>query len=335
MVFAQSSQGTIVAIDAARGKRLWDTTVERGEAEHFRLLDLRGPPTIVDDIMFVPSTDGHLYALSVDGGDVLWKYAAGSAVVGRPFVTADSVYVLALEGGHAVDRKTGEKKWVWPTEDPAWFGFPIDGKVFAAEVEKRVVALDAESGETKWEVSADPNRYPATYDGERLFFGTQQRSVLAVGVHDELMQAEEILYPDKNWSGQPTSSPVVDKGRMYMNADDGKLHAFDIARPEKELWEASRTPAPAVVKGRVFVTGRIPDPRRNLGNPGDGLTILDAKTGEVEGSIQTAVNLNRPPLVFGDQVFACGDDLVVALDPMTMRASWTVRVRGVEWVAAR
>ena len=61
VVFAQSGQGTVVAIDAARGKRLWETSVERGEAEHFRLIDLRGPPTIVDDRLFVPSTDGAIH----------------------------------------------------------------------------------------------------------------------------------------------------------------------------------------------------------------------------------------------------------------------------------
>lgn len=73
--------------------------------------------TATDDRVFVPSSDGGVYAFDPDSGDVHWFASAGGTIKAGP-VRADSQVVVA--GGNRVagfDTETGEQAWYYLAGD--------------------------------------------------------------------------------------------------------------------------------------------------------------------------------------------------------------------------
>ena len=75
--------------------------------------------------LFVPSADGHLYALDADTGLVSWRFAAGAPVLSEPLVTPEFVVFTAGErllavraatvsGTQALEAGTGAPRWTFP-----------------------------------------------------------------------------------------------------------------------------------------------------------------------------------------------------------------------------
>lgn len=121
--FGDSVTGKVLALDLNNGKQIWEFYTEG---------PVRFAPAVWQDQLFVASDDGHLYALSIDDGSLLWKRRGGPSdkmVVGNerviskwpargaPVVLNDTVYFAAgiwpSDGIflYALKAKTGEQIW--------------------------------------------------------------------------------------------------------------------------------------------------------------------------------------------------------------------------------
>jgi Ca-activated chloride channel family protein len=88
---------TVLCTDAESGKVLWKWAL--GEAKSHELADSAlTPPAIVNGKVFVGSSFGQVYALSVQSGDLLWRVEVGEPVVFQPAVSAGRVYVSTNQG---------------------------------------------------------------------------------------------------------------------------------------------------------------------------------------------------------------------------------------------
>jgi outer membrane protein assembly factor BamB len=76
--------GEVVAIDAANGKVVWDTTVPG---------DPLGGATVVNDLVLTALLDGTVVALDRGSGKVLWQHQAGGSINGWLAAAGDSLYV--------------------------------------------------------------------------------------------------------------------------------------------------------------------------------------------------------------------------------------------------
>jgi len=166
VVIIRFDGGRLDVLDARNGITLWTTCIGHVKVRRRSKLESIGGSLVTDDMICAGSTDRGLYALDISTGETLWRYDARTPVVGTPYHANGIVYVLAWNGGHAVDIRTGEKCWHWRSEDLEWFGFPAHGCVYGAEAGKRVVALEAQSGEKIWEVSCYPNSWDPAFDGQ-------------------------------------------------------------------------------------------------------------------------------------------------------------------------
>lgn len=72
----------VVAIDAATGEILWETPLDT--------ISFAGT-TVVNDLVFVATLDGIIYALSRDDGQIVWEYAAPGGINALPAVTGDTI----------------------------------------------------------------------------------------------------------------------------------------------------------------------------------------------------------------------------------------------------
>ena len=92
--------------------------------------------------------------------------------------------------------------------------------VYAATVEGRVWALDAGSGEERWNARAGAGTSSGTtVAGDTLVLGTEDGSLLGLNAHTGERQWDFRL------GGRISARPVVVEGKLYVASEDGKVYA--------------------------------------------------------------------------------------------------------------
>jgi outer membrane protein assembly factor BamB len=128
--------GLIVCLSLADGAKLWEASL--GDT-------VLGAITAMDGRAYACARDGNVYAVDLEKGTILTKYATGSPLVSSPVVTADAIYV-GNDGGRlfCFDRKTGGLRFTTPVSP----GSPIvsspavsSGKLFLGTRNKGVLCL--------------------------------------------------------------------------------------------------------------------------------------------------------------------------------------------------
>ena len=79
-------KGSLVALDAATGKRLWS---RRFPSANF------GCATVANDVVFTSTYDGTVYGLAVDDGRILWRAKLRAGMNSCPAVAGDELLVGA------------------------------------------------------------------------------------------------------------------------------------------------------------------------------------------------------------------------------------------------
>src|SRR3984885_14463691 len=73
-------------------------------------------PAVANGMVYVGSTDHHLYAIDQDSGVEKWNVKTGDRVTSSPTVSAGIVYFESYDGNlYAVDGATGTVKWKFQT----------------------------------------------------------------------------------------------------------------------------------------------------------------------------------------------------------------------------
>ena len=128
--------------------------------------------------LFVPSADGHLYALDAETGLVSWRFAAGAPVLSEPLATPEFVVFTAGERLLAVHAATGELAWAVPGRGFSAGRAACDGeRVYTAAADGFARAHDLRTGREAWSyrmVSGDRHRVA-------LYSGWDDVAVLAAG----------------------------------------------------------------------------------------------------------------------------------------------------------
>ncbi len=175
-------------------------------------IEVGGPvsstPVIANGVVYTGSYDGNLYAVDLHTGESVWTYATGAAVpepnleiplgiTGSAAIDGSTVYVGdAAAVIHAIDAATGDPIWTTTVDDQpnaSIWSSPViwNGTIYigVASVAKEagfrgsVVALDAATGETRWQTYM----VPEGADGAGVFAVPaidETRGILYVGTQN-------------------------------------------------------------------------------------------------------------------------------------------------------
>ena len=107
----------------------------------------------------VGTDSGRVVCLSGDGQKQLWVYEQvddKSMVYASPAVSEGVVVVGARDRQvHAIDAKTGQRKWVFKTRGDVESSPAISGgRVYVGSRDKKLYVFDLKSGEKLWEFAA-------------------------------------------------------------------------------------------------------------------------------------------------------------------------------------
>jgi len=164
VLYADSTNGDLVAIDAATGKTLWSKSSrvhgwfgwgdkKRKDAMY------AGGPAVEGDLLAVGTLDGHVYAVNAKDGSPRWEVGLNSEVLASPAITSELVVVRTEDGRiYGLDRATGKRSWVYdqgtvPLLSLRGNGSPLaaNGVVFYGTDDGKIVALRQDNGAKLWE----------------------------------------------------------------------------------------------------------------------------------------------------------------------------------------
>lgn len=219
-----------------------------------------------------------------------------------PMYQRDPTHSAAIPGEGIIHK--AEVKWRFETEEPLLSSAAVvDGWVYLSTGDRRIVALDASSGELIWEhrVTGPVDSSPAVA-GDFLFVGLRDGGVLS------LHKATGETQWQFATGGPIYSSPVVNQGEIYIGSGDSKLYALDALTGEErwsQLTGGRLTNGPATHDGVIAATSQ--DRTLYLVDTDTGKQRLDYRLSGVGGA--PTFDLNG-----GNVLVADGSGVLRAID---------------------
>jgi eukaryotic-like serine/threonine-protein kinase len=230
-LYLGTHDGHLVALDPARGARLWDFAA--GDS-------VLAAPAVAGGRVYFGSFDGKVRALDAADGRLVWERETGGAVVSTPAVAGDRLIV----GNRAydllaLDARSGETVW----KRYVWFSWVEssatirDGVAYVGSSDAAALfAFDVATGRRLWasDVYGWAWGQPAV-TGDRVFVGTASRHGYLAGHRGGVVAVERasgrpvwryaVEPPPSGAFGFP-GSPAVGAGRVFLGGLDGRVYAF-------------------------------------------------------------------------------------------------------------
>lgn len=251
-LFAATVDGLLCGIDAFRGTRLWERSVE-GKVYGALVPSTLGGPLLVP---LITPTGGALAQVRVESGEGICVTPLAGAVTtapafyrGRILVHDDSgaLTCLELETGQLLWQVTGLGKF---QTSPVAF----DNRVYSAAENGRVRAYDIQTGKEIWQVDVTNATLSGTpsCDGSLLYLPAEDGMHLVSAAMGRAVRR----YPTRR---PVRSSPGVVAGAMLFGGSDGDVYGALPGKPLEKLYETGAAgsqiiAAPALADGAIFLT---------------------------------------------------------------------------------
>lgn len=199
-------------------------------------------------LVYIGSTDGCLYALDIEKGNVQWRYDTGAAVIASP-VNADNRILIASTNGslHAL-TPNGSKIWEYTSASPL-VATPLvhNDSSLLSSMDGTVKFINHNDGSVKWTYRTDGPVVSSPAILENLVFvGSRDKNLHAISLDRGYRQW---LFPT---DGPIVSSPLVSTDSVYIGSTDGTMYAVE-AETGKIVWKY-RTDKAIVAKGTLEFT---------------------------------------------------------------------------------
>ncbi len=262
--------------------------------------------TVHEGTVYVPGSDGLLYALDAKTGELKWKYQAGEALATSPVIAGDLVLVASQSDTlFAVRREAGELAWLYRRDPPtgftihrasapavrgttAWVGFS-DGTL---------VSLDLTDGTLLWEKSLAPSggqfidvdTTPVLDESGRLYAASYSGGVYALEA-----ETGDVLW---NSVAQGITALLV-RGDVVIAAGDDRLDAY-LGDSGRLLWSKKLQERagfePVLVKGMLLVPAQR------------SLMFVDPRTGQARLAWDPGAGVSATPRVADSKVYVLSNN---------------------------
>lgn len=310
-------------------------------------------PAVVDDTVYVGSTDHNLYAIDLETGMQKWKFETKSRITSSPAAAGKKVYFGSYDGAfYALEATKGQLIWKFQTAGerrfagkhlhgaqpvaetmPDPFDFYLsspalwNGAVYFGSGDGNIYALDMASGKLRWKFQTGDvvHASPTISDG-----------TLFVGSWDSYFYALDAEHGQEKWrfkTGEDhdihnqvgiQSSAGVDHGTVYFGCRDSNFYAVD-ARSGKQKWVFNNKGSwvigsPAVEDGKVYFATSDSGLFYELdGNSGQPVFSLDFKHWPMFSS----------PAIAGNTLYiGSHSGNLIAINLTSRKVTWTFQTDG-------
>lgn len=194
--------------------------------------------------IFFGSSDGNVYALNVNTGQLKWKFETKGSIHCSPVLYKNTVYIGSWDANlYAIDIETGKEHWRFETGKQTGFKgiestvVVANGMVYFGARDPFLFALNAETGKLVW-------KYDATYSWI-ISSAVVANDVVYVGTSDTFLllgldakNGKELFKFKAN--GYVYSSPAIAGETAYFGDFTGKFFAVNTQSSGKE-WNSFST----------------------------------------------------------------------------------------------
>ena len=232
-----SADRTVYGLNAADGSLLWK--VEASEP-------VLGAVTIHEGLAYVGASDQTFRAIDIQTGEVVWSYDQVKGYIEtKPLVIDDKVIFGAWDNTlYALDKNNGQELWKWTGgltrmhfSPAAVWPVASNGKVFIADPQRAMTAIDLQNGETIWRTFRSQVRETIglSEDGERVYSKTMNDSIVC---YSTLTDTPEQVWASNVGFGyeHAPSMPLEKDGVVYGSTKEGLLFALE-AKTGKVIWK--------------------------------------------------------------------------------------------------
>ncbi len=183
------------------------------------------------DILYIPCSDGCVYALNSLSLTREWSFETGDKVWATPVLDNGTLYVASFDSKvYALDASDGTMKWSYATNGPI-MASPVvkDGVVYVCSFDRTIHALNASDGSLKWNFTGSSEAVP-----RKWFWATPiiVSDYLCAPNMDGTMfvlkvETGELAYSFE-YDAQLSSSPVAVGDIVYYATEAGVLWSLDL-----------------------------------------------------------------------------------------------------------
>ena len=232
-----SADMNIYGIDPSNGQLRWKIKTEA---------PVLGAVAIQHGIAYIGGSDHCFRAIDTQSGKVIWCYdQVDGYIETKPLIYGNLVIFGAWDKNlYALDKDSGAEKWIWHDGKPGKFYsaaavWPVaaNEKVFIADPERMLTAIDAQSGKTIWRTGESMVRETVglSEDQQRIYSKTMNDSVVCYSATSGT--------PQKIWASNvgfgyehAPSMPVEKEGVVFGSTKNGLMFGLD-ALTGKVLWK--------------------------------------------------------------------------------------------------
>lgn len=232
-----SADMNIYGIDPSNGQLRWKIKTEA---------PVLGAVAILHGIAYIGGSDHCFRAIDTQSGKVIWCYDQVDGYIETKPLIYDNLVIFGAwdKNLYALDKDSGAEKWIWHDGKPGKFYsaaavWPVaaNGKVFIADPERMLTAIDSQSGKTIWRTGESMVRETVglSEDQQRIYSKTMNDSVVCYSATSET--------PQKIWASNvgfgyehAPSMPVEKEGVVFGSTKNGLMFGLD-ALTGKVLWK--------------------------------------------------------------------------------------------------
>ncbi len=222
-VYIGSWDTYLYALDAATGALKWKFKTG-DDPTNFNQTGIQSSPAVADGTVYFGCRDSNVYAVDATTGALKWKYRI-TWVNASPAVHEDAVYfgtsIPAFFVG--LNAATGQERFKFDAHVPVFSSPAIAGGLaYFGSFNGSLYAVDLKDGRPVWEFKTEAAQKNALgilkSDG-----GWNLDQVFTSRFFEDMYHASVRLFS----LGAIVSSPVVERGVVYVGSADGCLYALD------------------------------------------------------------------------------------------------------------
>jgi outer membrane protein assembly factor BamB len=263
---------------------------------------VKSSPSIVNNRLFVGSTDENIYCLDALEGTALWNFTTGGMVYSSPAIYEEKLYCGSLDGNlYCLDTQKGTHLWNFSTGSSISFSSPavINDKVYFGSVNNKVYCLDAQEGTVLWNftIGGAVLSSPAVVNN-RVYVGSTSGKLYCLDATNG--------YALWNYTTGPIffSSPVINGNNVYVGSTSGKVYC---------LWSINGTEQWNHSNGGLAISSSLAFAYEKVyvstihHNNGYDLYCLDAEEGEMLWNTTAGGSLLCAPSLADGKLFVGSD----------------------------
>jgi len=291
-VYSIDTGGTIVGIDADKGRKLW-----KFDTDLAPITGLAGN----GQILIATSQDGDIiaYRESDDELELVWKTRVVSEIRATPLIDNDQVFVRSVDGKlRSLAIADGSEQWVVSRRVPA---LSLTGNskplvhgelVLAGFDDGKLIAYDRANGKIRWEstisVPGGRTEIERLVDVDGNFVVSD--GVIYVASFQGRLAAIQAVSGDLLWSREfSTYQPIaIDDDALYLSADNSHIWSIDrrtgTAFWKQDVLHARKITAPAIFGDNLVVADL--DGYLHWFSKGDGTLLGRIRTSYTRNYVQ-------------------------------------------------